>query len=191
MENTNTNTATANVISAAPAGIISPDQGLSLMNALIARGDIPAANLAQTYQDLVAVHTAAFTPAAPVAEKKRRKRRTGLTLSPNLGWPKGVSREDYAKFKANPPADFTEGMNPQAYKRYIDLKNGVTPPAPVAEPTKQEQAPTPAPVEAPKAEAVVKAAPKVKGPSPAAAAINTTSQESATAGRKAAGSKAK
>lgn len=175
-----TNTAPALVAS---TGVLTQDQALNILNGLLANPNANVAEIPQIYQNIIGVHNTAFAAPAPVVEKKRRRRRTN-TLSPNLGWPAGVSRAEYKDFKEARIAagEAPEALNPQEYKRRKEAGD-LTKPVPAITVTTSEQAPTPTPTPEP-----AKATGGKKDKTPAA--VDTGSQAGATSGqRKAAGAK--
>lgn len=107
---------------------IAEDKAIAILEELIRKPETKAEDIPRIWQDIINVYNAQF---APVEEPKKKKRRRSPN-SPNIGWPAGVSREEYKHWKeAQQNADITENLNPQEYKRQRDA--GLLQPAAKAE----------------------------------------------------------
>lgn len=108
---------------------IAEDKALEILVELIKKPDTRAEELPRIWGELLTAYNQHF---APVVEepKKKRKRRRANAISPNLGWPAGVSRAEYKAWKEQQEAaGKTENVNPQEYKRQRDaglVKPGVS-----------------------------------------------------------------
>lgn len=186
-----TNTTTPATALVASTGVLTQDQALNILNGLLANPNANVAEIPQIYQNIIGVHNTAFAAPVPVVEKKRRRRRSTNPLSPNLGWPAGVSRAEYKEFKEARIAagEAPEALNPQEYKRRKEAGD-LTKPVPAIAVTTQTQAPepTPEPNPAPAAKATTGGKGKDKGQ---AATVDTSSQGGATSGQRKAPAKVK
>lgn len=99
---------------------IAEDKALEILTELIRKPDSKSEDIPRIWGELLSAYNSNFNPPVVEEKKKRRKRRTG-PMSPNLGWPQGVSRAEYGAWKeAQAAQGVTEGVNPQEYKRLKD-----------------------------------------------------------------------
>lgn len=111
---------------------IPEDKALEILAALIAKPESKAEDIPRIWSEIVATYHTLFAPPEP--EKKKRRRRAGGKV---VGWPAGVSRNDYKTWKdAQTAKGVTENLNPQELKRQMDA--GIWSPGAV-----QEAAPAP------------------------------------------------
>lgn len=100
---------------------IAEDKALEILIELIRKPESQAPDIPRIWGELLQAYNTTFAPPVEEPKKKRRKRRVAGVLSPNLGWPQGVSRAEYKTWKESQQAKgVTEGLNPQAYKRLKD-----------------------------------------------------------------------
>ena len=98
---------------------IAEDKALEILNELIRKPESKAEDVPRIWAEILSTSNTTFAPAVEVVKKKRRRR--NMSLSPNLGWPQGVSRAEYKMWKeAQQAKGVTEGLNPQEYKRLKD-----------------------------------------------------------------------
>lgn len=98
---------------------ISEDKALEILTELIKKPESKAEDIPRIWGEILAVYSNVFAPAVEPVKKRRKRRAT--SLSPNLGWPQGVSRAEYAMWKESQQVKgITEGINPQEYKRLKD-----------------------------------------------------------------------
>lgn len=96
---------------------IAEDKAIAILEELIRKPETKAEDIPRIWQEIINVYNAQF---APVEEPKKKKRRRSPN-SPNIGWPAGVSREEYKHWKeAQQAAGISENLNPQEYKRQRD-----------------------------------------------------------------------
>ena len=97
---------------------VTEEKALEILLELIRKPESPATQIPTIWKDVLAVYDQQFAP--PVEQpKKKRRRRAGA--NPNLGWPQGVSRAEYAVWKeAQQKRGISDGLNPQEYKRQKD-----------------------------------------------------------------------
>lgn len=100
-------------------GVLSQEKALDILNGLIAKPDVNAAEIPSIFQGIMDTFNAAFAP-APVAEVKKKRRRRAEGAKP-LGWPAGIGRHEYSTWKeAQIACGVTEGMSPWDYKALKD-----------------------------------------------------------------------
>lgn len=100
---------------------IAEEKALEILNELIRKPESRAEDIPRIWGELLTTFNATFAPPIEEPKKKRRKRRAAGSLSPNLGWPAGISRSEYSMWKeAQHARGITENVNPQAYKRLKD-----------------------------------------------------------------------
>lgn len=100
---------------------IAEDKALEILTELIRKPESRAEDLPRIWAELLNAYNATFAPPAEEPKKKKRRRRAAGPLSPNLGWPQGVSRAEYKMWKeAQQARGIAEGLNPQEYKRMKD-----------------------------------------------------------------------
>lgn len=158
-------------------GALTQEQAIVILNNLINKPDVQAVDIPQIFQNIVGVYNTAFAP-IPVPVKKKRRRTA--SLSPNLGWPAGVSRAEYTEWKnAQLAAGVTEGLNPQEYKRQKD--GTATSAVPKADPV---------PEVANEPVAAAKGAKRTADKQAKEAGIDTSNQTPVTAGQPKKGAKA-
>lgn len=103
---------------------IAEERALDILAELIKKPESKAEEIPRIWSEIMAVYNQQFAP--PVEEPKKKKRRR--PANPNIGWPAGVSREEYKHWKeAQQAKGVTENLNPQEYKRQRDA--GVAAPA--------------------------------------------------------------
>ena len=99
---------------------IGEEKALEILTELIRKPESKAEDIPRIWSEILSAYNSTFAPPVEEPKKKRRKRRN-TTLSPNLGWPQGVSRAEYKMWKESQVAQgVTEGLNPQEYKRLKD-----------------------------------------------------------------------
>ena len=100
---------------------IAEEKALEILIELIRKPESKAEDVPRIWGELLSAYNASFAPPVEEPKKKKRKRRVAGALSPNLGWPQGVSRAEYKTWKdSQVAAGRTEGLNPQEYKRAKD-----------------------------------------------------------------------
>lgn len=100
---------------------ITEEKALEILTELIRKPESHAEDIPRIWSELLSAFNATFAPPSEEPKKKKRKRRALGTLSPNLGWPQGVSRAEYKMWKESQVSrGVTEGLNPQEYKRVKD-----------------------------------------------------------------------
>ena len=103
---------------------IAEDKALEILTELIRKPESKAEDIPRIRGELLAAFNTTFAPPVEEPKKKKRRRRVAGVLSPNLGWPQGVSRAEYKMWKEGQQAKgVTEGLNPQEYKRLKDAGN--------------------------------------------------------------------
>ena len=113
---------------------ISEEKALDILFELIRKPETATADLPRIWNELLGIYNTSFAPPAEEPKKKKRRRPS----NPNIGWPAGVSREEYRVWKEGLMArGVTENLNPQEYKRQRDA--GEAQPA-AAEPAKEKKA---------------------------------------------------
>lgn len=96
---------------------ITETQALDILAELIKKPESKAADIPRIWGDIMAIYNLQFAPPVEPAPKKKRRR----TPNPNIGWPAGVSREEYRGWKDGLMArGVSENLNPQEYKRQRD-----------------------------------------------------------------------
>lgn len=99
---------------------IAEEKALEILTELIRKPESKAEDIPRIWSEILSAYNNTFAPPVEEPKKKRRKRRN-TTLSPNLGWPQGVSRAEYKLWKESQQSrGVTEGLNPQEYKRLKD-----------------------------------------------------------------------
>jgi hypothetical protein len=142
---------------------IAAEKALEILLELIRKPESPANDIPRIWNEVLGVYNAAFAP--PVEEPKKKKRRR--PANPNIGWPQGVSRDEYRTWKEMQIAKGqSENLNPQHYKKLRESGEIVA----VAKTAAKKEAPkvVAATAPAPKAAAPKAAAPKVDAPKTAA-----------------------
>lgn len=100
---------------------IAEEKALEILTELIRKPESKAEDIPRIWGEILAAYNSTFAPPVEEPKKKRRKRRVTGPMSPNLGWPQGVSRAEYKMWKEFQVAKgITEGLNPQEYKRLKD-----------------------------------------------------------------------
>jgi hypothetical protein len=100
---------------------IAEDKALDILSELIRKPDSKAEDVPRIWGEILAAYNSTFAPVLEEPKKKKRRKRVAGVLSPNLGWPQGVSRAEYSGWKETQLAKgVTEGLNPQEYKRLKD-----------------------------------------------------------------------
>jgi hypothetical protein len=128
---------------------ITEEKALEILTELIRKPESKAEDIPRIWGELLNAFNTTFAPPVEEPKKKRRKRRVAGVLSPNLGWPQGVSRAEYKMWKeAQLARGVTEGLNPQEYKRLKDAGN--VQPAKAAAPAAKAEAAKAAPKKAKK-----------------------------------------
>lgn len=98
---------------------IAEDKALEILAELIKKPESKAEDIPRIWGEIIAVYNQQFAP--PVEEPKKKRRRKRVSMSPNLGWPAGVSRAEYKAWKeVQESRGVTENVNPQEYKRLRD-----------------------------------------------------------------------
>lgn len=106
---------------------IPEEKALEILTALIAKPESKAEDIPRIWSEIVGTYNTLFSPPEP--EKKKRRRRAGGKV---VGWPAGVSRNDYKTWKeAQQAKGVTENLNPQELKRQMDAGTYVAGAAPV------------------------------------------------------------
>jgi hypothetical protein len=101
---------------------IAEDKALEILTELIRKPESKAEDIPRIWGEILTAYNSTFSPPVEEPKKKRRKRRIQGPMSPNLGWPQGVSRAEYKMWKENQQAKgVTDGLNPQEYKRLKDV----------------------------------------------------------------------
>lgn len=119
---------------------ITEEKALEILAELIKKPESKAEEIPRIWGEIIVVYNTQFAPPAEEPKKKRRRKRAG-GVSPNLGWPAGVSRAEYKAWKGAMEAKgVKESLNPQEYKRQRDA--GLVKAAPAAAP-KAEAKPAP------------------------------------------------
>lgn len=99
---------------------IAEEKALEILAELIKKPESKAEDVPRIWGELIAVYNTQFAPPVEEPKKKRRRKRAG-GMSPNLGWPAGVSRAEYKAWKdALEAKGVKENVNPQEYKRQRD-----------------------------------------------------------------------
>jgi hypothetical protein len=135
---------------------LAEEKALEILTELIKKPETKAEDIPRIWNEILDVYNKAYAPAPEVPAKKKRRRST----NPNIGWPAGVSRQDYNAWKkGQEDAGVTENLNPQEFKRLRDAglislpkaeAKAAVPAKPKAEPAKAAAKPP------------AKAAPKAK-----------------------------
>ena len=100
---------------------IAEDKALDILSELIRKPDSKAEDVPRIWGEILATYNSTFAPVVEEPKKKKRRKRVAGALSPNLGWPQGVSRAEYSGWKETQIAKgVSEGLNPQEYKRLKD-----------------------------------------------------------------------
>lgn len=101
---------------------LSEDKAVEVLTALINRPGTILADMPRVWGELLTIYAQHYDAAVVAQEPKKRKRRKLKALSPNLGWPSGVSRAEYRAWKEKQQAAGTPKaeINPQTYKRQRD-----------------------------------------------------------------------
>lgn len=100
---------------------ITEEKALEILTELIRKPESQAQDIPRIWGELLTFYNSTFSPPVEEPKKKKRRRRAAGPLSPNLGWPQGVSRAEYKMWKeAQQAKGVTEGLNPQEYKRLKD-----------------------------------------------------------------------
>lgn len=95
---------------------IPEEKALEILTALIAKPESKAEDIPRIWSEIVGTYNTLFSPPEP--EKKKRRRRAGGKV---VGWPAGVSRNDYKTWKeAQQAKGVSENLNPQELKRQMD-----------------------------------------------------------------------
>lgn len=99
---------------------LSEDKAVEVLTALINRPGTILADMPRVWGELLAIYAQHYD--ARLEEPKKRRRRKQKKLSPNLGWPSGVSRTEYRAWKQEQQAAGTprNQINPQSFKRQRD-----------------------------------------------------------------------
>lgn len=112
---------------------IAEEKALEILAELIKKPESKAEDVPRIWGEIIAVYNTQFAPPVEEPKKKRRRKRAG-GMSPNLGWPAGVSRAEYKAWKdALEAKGVKENVNPQEYKRQRDAGIVKAAPAPKAE----------------------------------------------------------
>lgn len=112
---------------------IAEDKALEILVELIRKPESKAEDIPRIWGELLSAYNTTFAPPVEEPKKKKRRRRAAGPLSPNLGWPQGVSRAEYKMWKDSQVSrGVTEGLNPQEYKRLKDAGMVKTEAAPKA-----------------------------------------------------------
>ncbi len=100
---------------------IAEEKALEILTELIRKPESKAEDIPRIWGELLAAYNTTFAPPVEEPKKKKRRRRAVGPLSPNLGWPQGVSRAEYKMWKeAQVSRGVATGLNPQEYKRLKD-----------------------------------------------------------------------
>ena len=70
---------------------ISEDKALEILLDLIRKPETQAVDLPRIWSELLTIFNHAFAPVVEETKKKKRRR----AVNPNIGWPQGVSRDEY------------------------------------------------------------------------------------------------
>ena len=146
---------------------LSEEKALEILAELIKKPESKAEDIPRIWNEILDVYNKAYAPAPELPAKKKRRR----SSNPNIGWPAGVSRQDYNAWKASQEGKgVTENLNPQEYKRLRDagLIATVAQPKAEAKPApKAEAKPAPKAEAKPAAKAAAKPAAAAKAPATA------------------------
>ena len=104
---------------------INEEKALEILAELIKKPESKAEDIPRIWNEIMTVYNTTFAPPSEEPKKKKRRR----PANPNIGWPAGVSRDEYKVWKeAQQARGVTENLNPQEYKRQRDAGTA-SPPA--------------------------------------------------------------
>lgn len=96
--------------------MLTESQAYDVLLELIRQPNTKITEVADAWSAIILAGQSMFAPPLEPAPKKRRRPR-----NPNVGWPKGVKREEYKDWKmAQEAKGVTTNLNPQEYKRLRD-----------------------------------------------------------------------